>query len=124
MRGDGQVGATVMLTRSASRDLGLTTTQAALGAYLASGLLHAYVSHFAFEGGELRSFTFFVLSGAAAYFEPSVTQGLPTWAKWALTQGFTLLTMPLYVGLFVEHMPGFIPLPGSPAPKADAAASE
>ena len=64
-----------------------TPSTAALSSFALSGILHAYVAHCAFGGGEARSLVYFLLLGGLCTLEPIVMpRSRPVVLRWVWTQ--------------------------------------
>ena len=84
-----------------------------MAVFAASGILHAFVAHVTFGGGELSSFAFFFASGGLVCLERWLDKNVPSfaerpkWLGWLLTMTTMAGLAPLYPGLFVARWPGW-----------------
>ena len=88
-----------------------SSSLAALMSFLMSGLLHGHVAMAGFGvSSPLPAFLFFLLQGIACFVEVNCPFTPPKPVKCLLTQGFLLITAPLYLGLFTRAGPKFYEL--------------
>jgi hypothetical protein len=91
--------------------LGVSTGAAAMLTFAVSGILHSYVAQITFGKGIVRSFVFFALHGTASSVEYAMRKKNSSTArlsKRAAAFAFAAVTLPLYVGLFVDAMPTWL----------------
>ena len=96
---------------------GFSKQFAAFSAFFASGLLHVYVAYKTFGYGLINTLIFFVLHGTATVIE-SIIYGkernyrnrdkfgvMEIMLRVIITMTFFVLTIPLYIGLFIQAYP-------------------
>ncbi|CAF1606852.1 unnamed protein product [Didymodactylos carnosus] len=87
----------------------LSSSYAALGAFIVSGMLHLHVAKVGFNGNMFAALLFFVLQGVACTLEVRFDmKKLPKIVSMFLTQTVLLVTSPLYLGLFIYASPTFL----------------
>lgn len=85
-----------------------SATIGALASFIMSGLLHAHVAVVGFGApSPLPAFFFFILQGLACCLVSILPVKVPKPIGILLTQGFLLVTAPLYLGLFTRADPVF-----------------
>jgi len=87
----------------------LSASQAALGSFIVSGLLHLHVAKVGFNGDHLiSSFSFFLIQGMACTFQDTLGWNqLPRPISILATNALILLSYPLYPGLFLYQFPSW-----------------
>ena len=90
------------------RSFGCSSSVAAFSSFVISAILHGHVALAGFGAkSPVPACLFFLLQGVACCVEAKCPFSPPKACKWIFTQGFLLLSAPLYLGLFTRVGPQF-----------------